>query len=1452
MRRDRIAKILLAFILAFVFTFGGTAGSIAAEPSDGVESGKQVSVMEAVYDTPGEEPQPPSLVVVDDDFEGKAEGNTFEYDGVEYTYGVDAFSTVQDAVNKVAEGGTVRVAAGTYEESVVIGKTLKLLGAQEGVDPRPSKGGRKGPESIVVNNKTVLTITAHDVEVNGFTFKSTSLDDSNYIVLAVNAEAPRIVYNIVCHEPGGASDDAIKVRRTGSRGAVVSYNYVYDIPYPGDAIGFDTVHGGEISYNEIWNNASANAAIYVYRSEDVVIKHNLVDKTTHNDGIKLGAKDGKDEKRTGGSIIGNIVKNTAQDGISVYMSGVLVEGNEVTGSLSTNGAIYLGQEISDVVIRGNKIHGNGTTGIKIASAVDASTVKVKRNWIHDNRVEIDNLSKETLDASGNWWGESDPVTEKILGPVSYSPWFVNENMTEVKPPMPVFNVDQVKWYEGIQEAIYDAKAGQTIKVSDGVYEEALSIDRKVQIVGVDEPMLKGLKGAVVITGEGASFRGFVMDEYDVGGGGRPVISIEAAHVTVENIDLTSGDPAAQPYEINVTAEGDYARIIGCSITRTFDGGHPAIHVEAGANGVLIENNVIGDPNGDYVIGGIGVGLGDNCSVTLKNNTIYRAWSEGIWFAPVGDNTEVSLERNTVDDYSLGDEGCLAVKFVGNPAKLNGKTDPHEGRLAVLADNPGIASVYMQEMDVLPGESIQAKVNSASPGSTIYVHPGIYQEDVKVSKANICLLGAKAGIPAGPAAPANRRMYGTDVDGEQVEESIIVGKAHFHVVTLEKQGNVLDGFTIRSNVAEGKDAVFLSGSGHEIRNNIIDGLSDDSSEPDGFSSGITSKNFDKMTIENNWISGCRYGMNLDGGPKDQQSKIRYNYVANRRTGVLLQGSLSNGHLIEGNLIESNGTGIVVAQGEHLISHNTILTNGYGIRIYGSERTYGIKIENNTISGNEYGLYLYNDHEAAADNVAHQNKIVGNTVAVTNLHSAPFDATLNYWGEGVDPKDVVGENVKYAPWYLDEAMTVLSNELKLTCTVEGSGSVKVGGEEYNAEDHWPYGKVLKLVAEPASGWRFSRWEGDIGGATATSQEITIVMDGHKTVKAVFTKIPVVIEPGPAPGGPSSGPTLPPVIAPSVTETIEAETGGTVELEDGSAAVVLPPNAVAEDVTVTLAPVTEVTQPTTGMVVIAGKVFEITAETEDGKAVTQFAQPITLTFKLTEEELEEAEVELDDLKVFYWDEKAGAWIALPTRVDPETLTVTAVTDHFMVFAVMAKPGMPALSDIVGHWAEKDVLRLVSLGVVGGYEDGTFRPEAGITREEFAKMVVLAAGLEPDAESELSFADTDEIAEWARGYVSAAVKAGIIQGVGDNRFAPKAPVTRAQAATMIMRSLGQVEASRELTFEDAESIPEWAKAAILGAIEKGIIDGFEDNTFRPDLNCTRAQAAKMLSGLTVVRFED
>jgi len=334
----------------------------------------------------------------------------------------------------------------------------------------------------------------------------------------------------------------------------------------------------------------------------------------------------------------------------------------------------------------------------------------------------------------------------------------------------------------------------------------------------------------------------------------------------------------------------------------------------------------------------------------------------------------------------------------------------------------------------------------------------------------------------------------------------------------------------------------------------------------------------------------------------------------------------------------------------------------------------------------------------------------------------------------------------------------------------------------------------------------------------------------------------------GGGGGGTVKPPVVAGSVTEQMTPANGGTVAVADNSARVTLPPGAVDEEVKVTIAPVAEVTQPTQGMVKIGNRVYEITVEKKDGTKVTSFSPPISLTFQYSDDDLEGTPDE--DLRVFYWDEAANAWVAIPSTVDPETKTVVGTTDHLTVFALMVKPGMPAMPDIKGHWAEGHVLKLVSLGVVGGYEDGTFKPEVTINREQFAKMVVLAAGLQPESVPDLTFADNESISEWARGYVAAAVKAGIVKGLDGNRFGPAEPVTRAQVATMVVRALGVQAQATSTTFADNADIPSWAVGSVQAAVEKGIVGGFDDDTFKPGLSTTRAQAAKMLSQFMSVRL--
>lgn len=224
---------------------------------------------------------------------------------------------------------------------------------------------------------------------------------------------------------------------------------------------------------------------------------------------------------------------------------------------------------------------------------------------------------------------------------------------------------------------------------------------------------------------------------------------------------------------------------------------------------------------------------------------------------------------------------------------------------------------------------------------------------------------------------------------------------------------------------------------------------------------------------------------------------------------------------------------------------------------------------------------------------------------------------------------------------------------------------------------------------------------------------------------------------------------------------------------------------------------------------------------------------------------------LKVCYWDSdlkdpstgKNGIWIAVPTVIDNNTNSGRALVENQENLSLMILPSFPDLEDSSGHWAEKDIYKLISLGIASGDPSGNFRPNDKVSRQEFAKMVVLAAGLKPDADPRLQFTDASRISTWARGYVSAAVKAGIISGYEDNTFQPQKDVTRAELAAMIVRALDNNDSQGELSFIDNNNIPGWARNFVAQAVKLKIVSGYPDGSFRANECASRAQAAKMIS---------
>lgn len=198
-----------------------------------------------------------------------------------------------------------------------------------------------------------------------------------------------------------------------------------------------------------------------------------------------------------------------------------------------------------------------------------------------------------------------------------------------------------------------------------------------------------------------------------------------------------------------------------------------------------------------------------------------------------------------------------------------------------------------------------------------------------------------------------------------------------------------------------------------------------------------------------------------------------------------------------------------------------------------------------------------------------------------------------------------------------------------------------------------------------------------------------------------------------------------------------------------------------------------------------------------------------------------------------------------------------------ISGTPGDPSTPpwcpDINGHWAMWYIMDLHDFGAIDGFADNTFRPEAKVTRAQFAKMLVamtqardrvMQADLNakvyyqvvPQDASACKFTDcAGSDWNWARGYIGGAVKAGVIKGYSNGKFGPNDYITRAQLAAMIGRLLPD-SVAKPLNFKD---VPDWCRNEVAKAVGVGAVSGFTDGTFRPDEYATRGQVAKMLDCL-------
>ena len=164
--------------------------------------------------------------------------------------------------------------------------------------------------------------------------------------------------------------------------------------------------------------------------------------------------------------------------------------------------------------------------------------------------------------------------------------------------------------------------------------------------------------------------------------------------------------------------------------------------------------------------------------------------------------------------------------------------------------------------------------------------------------------------------------------------------------------------------------------------------------------------------------------------------------------------------------------------------------------------------------------------------------------------------------------------------------------------------------------------------------------------------------------------------------------------------------------------------------------------------------------------------------------------------------------------------------------------LKDISGHWAEDIIVELVNSGAVSGYPDATFQPDKKITRAEFTSILVKAFKLEDKTGKDF----TDITNHWAKDAIVTAAAHSIVSGYDADSFGPDNNITREQMTVMIVKVAQLSENGEGKQFTDNNKVSSWAAEAVAIASQHKIIAGYPDNSFKPQGEATRAEAATVI----------
>ena len=174
-------------------------------------------------------------------------------------------------------------------------------------------------------------------------------------------------------------------------------------------------------------------------------------------------------------------------------------------------------------------------------------------------------------------------------------------------------------------------------------------------------------------------------------------------------------------------------------------------------------------------------------------------------------------------------------------------------------------------------------------------------------------------------------------------------------------------------------------------------------------------------------------------------------------------------------------------------------------------------------------------------------------------------------------------------------------------------------------------------------------------------------------------------------------------------------------------------------------------------------------------------------------------------------------------------------VMVVAFALPNVAFGADYTDHWAEDTIQKWFDEERILGYEDGSFKPDDSITRVEFMTMVNSAYNFEEVAEINYEDADSEE---WYYVEVQKAVEAGYIVGDDEDTVRPTDEITRQEVAVVITR-LNNLEQNTDVSmFADKDDIADWASGYVGAVAIAEYMIGDDNNNYSPDDDITRAEA--------------